>query len=124
MPTAHRDEPEAAVPGDIVHVDGRVLGRHKGIIHYTVGQRRGLGLGLGLGFGLGLLSGLVCRLLRALVSDQGQHQCRRFLHFRRRFGLDPADALDVDAVDLTAQYAFGAGGGRFWGTGCWTCAFF
>ena len=31
-------------PGDIVHVDGRVLGRHEGIIHYTVGQRRGLGL--------------------------------------------------------------------------------
>ena len=37
--------PEAAVPGDIVHVDGRVLGRHAGVIHYTIGQRRGLGLG-------------------------------------------------------------------------------
>jgi tRNA-specific 2-thiouridylase len=37
--------PGAAKPGDIVHVDGRVLGRHAGIIHYTVGQRRGLGLG-------------------------------------------------------------------------------
>ncbi len=37
--------PEAAVPGDIVHLDGRVLGRHKGIIHFTVGQRRGLGVG-------------------------------------------------------------------------------
>ena len=36
--------PEAAEPGDIVHVDGRVLGRHPGIIHFTVGQRRGLGL--------------------------------------------------------------------------------
>ena len=34
----------AAEPGDIVHVDGRVLGRHQGIIHYTVGQRRGLGV--------------------------------------------------------------------------------
>ena len=39
--------PEAAEPGDIVHVDGRVLGEHKGIIHYTVGQRRGLGIGGG-----------------------------------------------------------------------------
>jgi tRNA-uridine 2-sulfurtransferase len=38
--------PEAAVPGDIVHVDGRVLGRHAGVIHYTVGQRRGLGISL------------------------------------------------------------------------------
>jgi tRNA-uridine 2-sulfurtransferase len=37
--------PEAVVPGDIVHVDGRVLGRHAGVIHYTIGQRRGLGLG-------------------------------------------------------------------------------
>ncbi|MGA8169603.1 MAG: tRNA 2-thiouridine(34) synthase MnmA [Methylocystis sp.] len=37
--------PGAAVPGDIVHLDGQVLGRHAGVIHYTVGQRRGLGLG-------------------------------------------------------------------------------
>jgi len=36
--------PGAAVPGDIVHVDGRVLGRHAGIIHYTIGQRRGIGI--------------------------------------------------------------------------------
>ncbi|WP_119462349.1 tRNA 2-thiouridine(34) synthase MnmA [Rhodospirillaceae bacterium SYSU D60014] len=34
--------PGAVEPGDIVHVDGRVLGRHDGIINYTVGQRRGL----------------------------------------------------------------------------------
>jgi tRNA-specific 2-thiouridylase len=40
-----RLSPGAAVPGDIVHIDGRVLGRHAGIIHYTIGQRRGLGLG-------------------------------------------------------------------------------
>lgn len=40
-----RLSPGAAVPGDIVHVDGRVLGRHAGVIHYTIGQRRGLGLG-------------------------------------------------------------------------------
>ena len=36
--------PGAAEPGDIVHVDGTVLGRHEGIIHYTVGQRRGIGI--------------------------------------------------------------------------------
>jgi len=39
--------PEAEQPGDIVDVSGRVLGRHKGIIHYTVGQRRGLGIASG-----------------------------------------------------------------------------
>jgi tRNA-uridine 2-sulfurtransferase len=37
--------PESVVPGEIVHVDGRVLGRHAGVVHYTIGQRRGLGLG-------------------------------------------------------------------------------
>jgi tRNA-specific 2-thiouridylase len=37
--------PQAAAPGEIVHVDGRVLGRHAGVMHYTIGQRRGLGLG-------------------------------------------------------------------------------
>jgi tRNA-specific 2-thiouridylase len=36
--------PEAATPGEIVHLDGRVLGQHEGVIRYTVGQRRGLGL--------------------------------------------------------------------------------
>jgi tRNA-uridine 2-sulfurtransferase len=34
--------PDAAGQGDIVHLDGRVIGRHEGIIHYTIGQRRGL----------------------------------------------------------------------------------
>jgi len=37
--------PGAAEPGEIVHLDGRVLGRHEGVIRYTVGQRRGLGIG-------------------------------------------------------------------------------
>jgi tRNA-specific 2-thiouridylase len=37
--------PEAARPGDIVDLDGRVLGRHGGLIHFTVGQRRGLEIG-------------------------------------------------------------------------------
>ncbi|MCO8144426.1 tRNA 2-thiouridine(34) synthase MnmA [Rhodovulum tesquicola] len=37
--------PGAAEPGEIVHADGRVLGVHEGVIHYTIGQRRGLGIG-------------------------------------------------------------------------------
>jgi tRNA-specific 2-thiouridylase len=36
--------PDAARPGEIVDLEGRVLGRHDGIIHFTVGQRKGLGL--------------------------------------------------------------------------------
>jgi len=42
-----RLRPGAAAPGDIVDLDGRVLGRHHGIIHFTVGQRRGLGIATG-----------------------------------------------------------------------------
>jgi len=37
--------PGAVDPGDIVHLDGRVLGRHDGIINFTIGQRRGLNIG-------------------------------------------------------------------------------
>ena len=37
--------PEADQPGEIVHMDGRVLGEHQGIIGYTIGQRKGLGIG-------------------------------------------------------------------------------
>jgi tRNA-specific 2-thiouridylase len=40
-------KPAAANPGDIVHIDGRVLGRHDGILRYTVGQRRGIGIASG-----------------------------------------------------------------------------
>src|SRR5438270_1764233 len=50
VPTGHYSEiverlkPDAAEPGDIVDLDGRVLGLHDGIMHFTVGQRRGLGI--------------------------------------------------------------------------------
>ncbi len=37
--------PGAGAPGDIVDTAGRVLGQHRGLIHYTIGQRRGLGIG-------------------------------------------------------------------------------
>ncbi|MDU8926843.1 tRNA 2-thiouridine(34) synthase MnmA [Alisedimentitalea sp. MJ-SS2] len=37
--------PGAAEPGEIVDMAGNVLGSHKGVIHYTIGQRRGLGIG-------------------------------------------------------------------------------
>lgn len=37
--------PGAGEPGDIVDMEGRVLGRHEGVIRFTIGQRRGLGIG-------------------------------------------------------------------------------
>lgn len=39
--------PQAGRAGEILHLDGRVLGRHEGIVHYTIGQRKGLGIGGG-----------------------------------------------------------------------------
>jgi tRNA-specific 2-thiouridylase len=39
--------PNASAPGQIMHVDGRILGAHQGILHYTIGQRKGLGIGGG-----------------------------------------------------------------------------
>ncbi len=42
-----RLRPQGAVPGDIVHQDGRVLGRHEGVTRYTIGQRRGLNVAVG-----------------------------------------------------------------------------
>ena len=42
-----RLRPGAAAPGEIIDLDGRVIGRHDGIIHFTVGQRRGLGIATG-----------------------------------------------------------------------------
>ena len=40
-------KPNAALAGEIVHIDGRVLGEHPGIVHYTIGQRKGLGVAIG-----------------------------------------------------------------------------
>ena len=42
-----RIRPQGAIPGDIVHLDGRVLGRHEGVTRYTIGQRRGLNVAVG-----------------------------------------------------------------------------
>jgi tRNA-specific 2-thiouridylase len=42
-----RLRPQGAVPGEIVHMDGRVLGQHEGVTRYTIGQRRGLNVAVG-----------------------------------------------------------------------------
>ena len=75
--------PGAAVPGDIVHTDGRVLGRHAGVIHYTVGQRRGLGLGA-------MQGGRTSDPLFVVRLDAA----------RARVVVGPREALETRAVDL------------------------
>jgi tRNA-specific 2-thiouridylase len=42
-----RLKPNAVAPGDIVDLDGRVIGQHQGIVHFTIGQRKGLGIATG-----------------------------------------------------------------------------
>jgi tRNA-specific 2-thiouridylase len=40
-----RLRPETAAPGEIVDLEGRVLGEHRGVVHFTIGQRRGIDIG-------------------------------------------------------------------------------
>ncbi len=84
-----RLKPGAAEAGDIVHIDGRVLGRHAGVIHFTVGQRRGLGLG-------GSAKGEV---LYVVKLDAG----------RARVIVGPREALETRRVYLRAVNWIGEG---------------
>ena len=43
----HKIAPETFTPGEILHINGQTIGQHNGIAHYTVGQRRGLGISAG-----------------------------------------------------------------------------
>jgi len=74
--------PGAAEPGDIVDMGGNVLGRHDGIIHYTIGQRRGLGIG-----GRSGAEGDALYVIR-LEADA------------RRVVVGPRDALGVGSITL------------------------
>ncbi len=66
--------PGAADPGEIVDLEGRVLGRHPGVIHYTIGQRRGLGIG-GLGEPLYVV-GLDPAMRRVVVGPKAALETR------------------------------------------------
>ena len=67
--------PGSADPGEIVDLSGAVLGRHNGIIHYTIGQRRGLGIG-GLGDPLYVVA-LDPTLKRVIVGPREALSTRR-----------------------------------------------
>ena len=55
--------PEALAQGEIVHMDGRVLGTHEGIVHYTIGQRKGLGVAAGEPLYVVKLDHRTCRVI-------------------------------------------------------------
>jgi tRNA-specific 2-thiouridylase len=84
--------PGAAVPGDIVHIDGQVLGRHAGVIHYTIGQRRGLGLG-------GAVAGHASEPLFVVRLDAA----------RAQVVVGPREALETRSVVLRDVNWIGAG---------------
>jgi tRNA-uridine 2-sulfurtransferase len=93
--------PSAAMPGDIVHLDGRVLGRHAGVIHFTVGQRRGLGLSIGEPL-------YVVRLdagsARVIVGPREALATRRvILRDINWLGDEPLSALPPDGLEVAVR---------------------
>mgnify|MGYP002622038400 FL=1 len=67
-----RLRPEAGAPGEIVHaLDGRVLGTHRGLARYTVGQGRGLGIAAREGEERLFVSGIDAARRRILVAPRG-----------------------------------------------------
>ncbi len=96
-----RLKPGAAESGEIVHVDGRVLGQHDGIIHYTVGQRRGIGLSIGEPL---YVVHLDSDHRRVVVGPREVLLTRRLrLRDVNWLGEDPLAALPEDGLDVWAK---------------------
>ena len=96
-----RLKPDAVGPGDIVHVDGRVLGTHDGIIRYTVGQRRGIGVSVGEPL-------YVVRLdadRRQVVVGPREALMTRRLHLRdvNWLGDEPIEALGPEGQEIRVR---------------------
>lgn len=87
-----RLKPGASVPGEIADLSGRVLGRHEGVIHYTVGQRKGLGLS-GNGEPLFVVK-LDAERARVIVGPREALAARTILLRDVNWLADVTDALD------------------------------
>lgn len=93
-----RLKPGAARPGEIVHLDGRVLGRHEGVLRYTVGQRKGLGLSSGEPLYVLRLDADNARVIVGPREALGVREVRlRDLNWLGDVALDalPEDGLDI-----------------------------
>ena len=88
-----RLRPGAAAPGEIVDLDGHVLGHHDGIIHFTVGQRRGLGVAVGAPLYVVRLDAAVRRVV------VGPREALRTSHIRLREVNWLGDGTLKEAVD-------------------------
>ncbi len=72
-------------PGEIVDLEGQVLGRHRGTIHYTVGQRRGLGLGSGPWY----VARINAQENRVIVARRERACSREFTVYENNWFIDP-----------------------------------
>ncbi|TWG97174.1 tRNA-specific 2-thiouridylase [Mesorhizobium sp. J18] len=96
-----RLKPEAASPGEIVHIDGRVLGRHDGILHYTIGQRRGIGIATGEPL---YVVHLDADRARVVVGPREALETRRiFLRQMNWLGDAALSDIPVEGVELLAR---------------------
>src|SRR5919112_175811 len=96
-----RLRPGAVHGGEIVHVDGRVLGRHEGIVHYTVGQRRGLGLSVGEPL---YVIRLDARAARVIVGPREALATRSIrLHDVNWLGDTPFDTLGEKGMEVAVR---------------------
>ena len=94
-------KPEAASPGDIVHIDGRVLGRHDGILRYTIGQRRGIGVATGEPL---YVVHLDAERARVIVGPREALETHRiYLRDMNWLGDRPLAMLDPEGVELLAK---------------------
>lgn len=94
-------KPDAANGGDIVHIDGRVLGRHEGIMHYTIGQRRGIGVAAGEPL---YVVHLDAEAARVVVGPREALETRRlFLRQVNWLGDGPLSAIPAEGLEVHAK---------------------
>jgi tRNA-specific 2-thiouridylase len=93
--------PGAASSGEIVHMDGRVLGRHNGIVHFTIGQRRGIGVAAGEPL---YVIHLDARHARVVVGPREALETHRlFLRGMNWLGDEDLDRLASGGLELFAR---------------------
>ncbi len=96
-----RLKPNAASPGDIVHIDGRIIGRHEGIVRFTVGQRRGIGVATGEPL---YVLHLDANRSRVIVGPkEALDTSKVILRDMNWLGDGPLDHLPADGIELQAR---------------------
>ena len=94
-------KPGAAEKGEIVHVDGRVLGQHEGIINYTIGQRRGIGIAAGEPLYVIHLDADNSRVIVGPREALMTHRMR--LREVNWLGDEPLDSLPAEGLEIYAK---------------------